>query len=701
MMNSKEAAEMILNMSSDLESDGDGENSLLIELPPDSPMAPHSEVPMEQNDSERSDDDSERSDDDLERSDDDSPDFTVQQAQAGVAGNENATTNPSTPHSSTRATKNPSTSSKKISSIKEKYPILTPCCCKKKCIEKIPQESRNIIHDKFWEMESTDERRLWMCGNIKVQAKKSAKIPSMVAVYACKNRQVTRSYFLSNDGMSEEVCKTFFLRTLGYKHDTVITKMFASMTPTKSRPQTDKRGKHTPCHALSDVEKSLIDDHIKSFNPTISHYRRAHAPLRLYLPSELNVEKMFKWFKETNPGDRIGKMSYFRRVQQMNISFAKLGEEECEVCIEILHHECSAQNPSTEDTKKAERLANIKPGECQKCDAWTQHINKSYESRNAYRKDADTYPEPEKYCVSADLQKVIMLPRLPGVKKCVFTRRIIAFNETFAPLVATDEVKKKWRAEKKKVPSIKPMGMIWHEGIQGRNDEDICSAFVKLVSQTPYRSATSLTTWLDNCSGQGKNWTLYAELVRQVNMNPTLVEWICKYFEKGHTFMSADSFHHQVEKAMREMKNLYTFKDFEDCVEEKGKAIVMSEDDFFDFKKHQSTAKDTNYPQMKEIVEVKFCKGSTKMYWKTGFNEEYQSGEFLQKKFREKIIRNATAAKKGEPRGVQTAKKESIIKNIVPLMPVESQKFWIELPENESARDLTENYDHLPNDEVN
>ena len=30
-----------------------------------------------------------------------------------------------------------------------------------------------------------------------------------------------------------------------------------------------------------------------------------------------------------------------------------------------------------------------------------------------------------------------------------------------------------------------------------------------------------------------------------------------KYFEVGHSFMSADSFHHRVEKAAKRMKNIY------------------------------------------------------------------------------------------------------------------------------------------------
>ena len=37
-----------------------------------------------------------------------------------------------------------------------------------------------------------------------------------------------------------------------------------------------------------------------------------------------------------------------------------------------------------------------------------------------------------------------------------------------------------------------------------------------------------------------------------------------KYFEPGHTFMSADSFHHQVEQGMRQQKRVEDFQDFID-----------------------------------------------------------------------------------------------------------------------------------------
>lgn len=44
-------------------------------------------------------------------------------------------------------------------------------------------------------------------------------------------------------------------------------------------------------------------------------------------------------------------------------------------------------------------------------------------------------------------------------------------------------------------------------------------------------------------------------------------EIILKYFEPGHTFMSADSFHHQVEKSMKARGKIYNFDDFCSSVE--------------------------------------------------------------------------------------------------------------------------------------
>ena len=76
--------------------------------------------------------------------------------------------------------------------------------------------------------------------------------------------------------------------------------------------------------------------------------------------------------------------------------------------------------------------------------------------------------------------------------------------------------------------------------------------------------------------------------MRIVSTLQTLEVLTLKYFEKGNTFMSADSFHHAVEKSMQKMNKIVNFQDFSDCISANGIAVEMSPNDFFDFKNHLS-----------------------------------------------------------------------------------------------------------------
>ena len=78
--------------------------------------------------------------------------------------------------------------------------------------------------------------------------------------------------------------------------------------------------------------------HIKSFNPSVSHYRREHAPNRLYLSPQLRIKFLFDDFKERHPEIKVSYDRYKKGVARMNISFVKLGEEECEDCIMYENH---------------------------------------------------------------------------------------------------------------------------------------------------------------------------------------------------------------------------------------------------------------------------------------------------------------------------------------------------------------------------
>ena len=70
---------------------------------------------------------------------------------------------------------------------------------------------------------------------------------------------------------------------------------------------------------------------------------------------------------------------------------------------------------------------------------------------------------------------VAMLPRLPGVKKTVpFTRHVIAYNETIAPLGYNETFAllgdKKLVKQKKTVP----IAITWHQAECRRSAQEIC-----------------------------------------------------------------------------------------------------------------------------------------------------------------------------------------------------------------------------------
>ena len=177
-----------------------------------------------------------------------------------------------------------------------------------------------------------------------------------------------------------------FLRTLDYRYDTVVTKMSEVMTPTSIKPIKDKRGKHKPKHAFSQDMLAAIDDHIESLNQSLSS---GSCPLRRYLPPELSPKVMYEHFCESNPGMYCGEACRLR-LEKKNIGFGQLGEEESEVCVANIRHQCNAGLFTESRDLIGDRLAKVKSGVCEECDAWISHILRANKSREAYRKDADT-----------------------------------------------------------------------------------------------------------------------------------------------------------------------------------------------------------------------------------------------------------------------------------------------------------------------
>ena len=212
-------------------------------------------------------------------------------------------------------------------------------------------------------------------------------------------------------------------------------------------------------------------------------------------------------------------------------------------------------------------------------------------TRSEYEKDKEQIQSctPRATYVSVDMQKVVMLPHMPGYKIAIFTKRMVCFHETFAPIASFVD--------------HRPLGVVWNESITGRNACYVASSFVQHIrGEISSKGTQQFYIGADNCSAQNKNWTLYTALTAEVNKEngPRLVT--IKYFEPGHTFMSVDSFHCIVEQRLKQKNNVYDFNAFVDIINFTGDAKELSHSDFIEYPKGVSSGKYASFRKCESCI---------------------------------------------------------------------------------------------------
>ena len=151
---------------------------------------------------------------------------------------------------------------------------------------------------------------------------------------------------MDKDEVMQTVCEEFFRSTLGLKSHKVLQTLTAKCKG-GNNPIPDQCGTNIPPNKIKESELEDIDAHIMSYDPSISHYRRTHAPKRLYLPDELSIASMFHDYKEH--GGKLSCKMYRRQVKKKNIGFTKLGNGDCEQCLEYQNHICQNDEKIVEE----------------------------------------------------------------------------------------------------------------------------------------------------------------------------------------------------------------------------------------------------------------------------------------------------------------------------------------------------------------
>lgn len=546
----------------------------------------------------------------------------------------------------------------------ENFPILPVCNCKAQCSVIVPDEFRKLNHKAYWDSGSAKERSNFITTHVQKIEKARHRSGDIT------KRENTFVYHLTaTGGAQKKVCRTFFLHTLGYKssNNKVISQTLKKMNnfSLKASPALRGRKRETP---TMQKQREAVLAHIETYHPTASHYRREHAPNRRYLPNELNITSLYQDFIAKHEEYKMLRYETYRKLfKTTNISICKLGHEECE--------ECETMNNHHPEHSKDQLGEN-----CEECMKWSQHIERAKSARDLYQLHAEIASATEDVIFySIDMEKVIMLPRLDTYKQALFTRRISTYNETFAPIGSFNK------------PNKPVIAVLWHEGVASRKQEQVISAYNQFFVQM--RDSKHIVLWLDNCSNQNKNWCLLTFLVEKVNSSDNSIETIDLYFfEPGHTYMSADSFHQKVEKSLKSTKNVYDFTDFSTCVEKalpNVKVIPMTSDLFQKWRSYKSSAKLKKLPKtfyLRDVKQLRATRGDLTIKYKTAYetdDEDMLTLDFLMKSIKKEGF--PVAETQADNIGVLKEKKDDIIQKLCPLMPPSRRQFWQDLSEEISA----------------
>nr|CAI5832696.1 unnamed protein product [Callosobruchus analis] len=160
--------------------------------------------------------------------------------------------------------------------------------------------------------------------------------------------------------------------------------------------------------------------------------------------------------------------------------------------------------------------------------------------------------------------------------------------------------------------------------------------------------------------------------------------------KSGHTFMSADAFHHQVELSLKKARKVLDFDDFKSAVQQSNSSKVnvkeMKIEDFFQWKDYSSKfklQKVTPKPYLKNMVHLRFKRGENIVHYKNQFAGEFIPLNFLSAKEQKGGIKKPPCFT--QHRGIDKERKATLISNLKAIIPQNRMKFWEELVTSETA----------------
>lgn len=348
--------------------------------------------------------------------------------------------------------------------------------CKLSCNKKISKETREAIHKNFWSpSKSVNVRRQFIASRVKQMPIKRTRERTGERQ---GKRTFTNQYSFETNGITEIVCKTFFLNTLSISHQTVETAIKKTKDGGIVTP--DKRGKHEAFKKISEEVRNTVRQHISQFPAYECHYSREKTK-KLYLGNHLNISKMYSLYleecKENDLKDEdIAKEWLYSEIfnYEYNYSFKSPDTDTCDICDKYKIQLQEASSPDLRINLQNEYDHHIS-------DANNRYILKSEDKKKSRQNLL------EEKVVMIDLQKCLPTPDLQN-SQSFYSLKLWTFNLTIHDSTTEDS-----------------FCMMWDESESGRGGNEVSSCVIKWLENNVSDKIIELTIWSDNCPSQNRN----------------------------------------------------------------------------------------------------------------------------------------------------------------------------------------------------
>ncbi|XP_046661862.1 uncharacterized protein LOC124355023 [Homalodisca vitripennis] len=299
------------------------------------------------------------------------------------------------------------------------------------------------------------------------------------------------------------------------------------------------------------IKKDSIKSFIKTFIPVQKHYCRAKNKHRQYLPSELNITKMWKMYIEQHPTEELKyEYDFFRLVfsENFNIGFDAPYTDKCSTCTRL---ECELA--TEKDAGKRETLKlNLK--------AHKVRADKFYK---LLQENND-----KELILSYDCQKNLVLPKIPD-QAAYYKRQLYLYNFVICE-----------GHSKVLLNSENTFSYLWTENQYAKGSSQIASAVYHRLTSANMENVTTVKLFSDGCGGQNKNTTVVGMIAHWLLKDaPKHVTKVVLLFPVvGHSFIPPDRVFGVLERKFQDLSVINNPNEYTEIIEKHCTVVKLGTD---------------------------------------------------------------------------------------------------------------------------